>query len=189
MLSPKNLPNKSKDERIEVFIQRHWFIFFIKILSYLILFIMPLICYFLIGDDLYGRYNSAIRIPIVILIASIYYLSTWLFFSANVINDFLDYWIITNKRIININQNGLFSRTVGELKLSRVQDVTCEVHGFFATILHYGDINIQSAGTRQPFIFKQVPRAARIAQDVLRLVEKNKCDACDRCDVKNKCEQ
>lgn len=176
MLSPKHLPNQLKDEKIEIFVKRHWFIFFIKILFYLILFIAPLICYLLIGDSLYGEYNSEVRLPIVILIACIYYLNIWLFFSANIINDFLDYWIVTNKRIISINQNGLFSRTVNELPLSRVQDVTCEVRGFFATILHYGNINVQSAGTQQPSVFKQVPRAAKTAQDILLLAEKNKSD-------------
>ncbi len=150
---------------------------------------MPLVFYILIGDNLYGRYNGEVSRPIIILVGCVYYLSIWLFFSANVINDFLDYWIVTNKRIISFNQNGLFSRTVGELKLSRVQDVTCEVSGFFATILHYGNINVQSAGTKQPSVFKQVPRAVKLSQDILHLVEKNKCDACERCGVKDRCEQ
>ncbi|MFH1188198.1 MAG: PH domain-containing protein [bacterium] len=184
MISPKHLPNQTSGERIEIFIKRHWFVFFIKILFYFVLFIMPLICYFLIGDALYGRYNSEIRMPIVILIACVYYLCIWLFFTANVINDFLDYWIVTNKRIISINQNGLFSRTVNEMQLSRVQDVTCEVSGFFATILHYGNINVQSAGTQQPSVFKQVPRATKAAQDILSLTEKNKCSGCGGCGVK-----
>lgn len=176
MISLRHLPNKLKDEKIEIFIKRHWFVFLIKILFYLILFIAPLLFYFLIGDDLYGQYNHNIIYPLIILIANIYYLSIWLFFSANIANLFLDYWIITNKRIISINQNGFFSRTVNELQLSRAQDITSEVRGFFGTILHYGNIYVQSAGTQQLSVFKQVPRATKIAQDILRLAEKNKSE-------------
>jgi hypothetical protein len=178
MLSKKHLPNKIPNERIEIFLKRHWFIFLTKILFHLVLFILPLVFYMLIGDALYGWHTGQISRPLFILAASVYYLSVWLFFASSFINDFLDYWIVTNNRIISINQKALFSRTVGELKLSRVQDVTCEVHGFFATILHYGDIHVQSAGTKQPSVFKQVPRATKVAQDILHLVEKNKCNSC-----------
>lgn len=174
MISIKHLPNKIKDEKIEIFIKRHWFIFLIKILFYFILFIIPFLFYFLIGEELYGTYDNNVRYSLIILIANVYYLSVWLFFSANITNNFLDYWIVTNKRIISINQNGFFSRAVNELPLSRVQDITCETSGFFPTILHYGNIQIQSAGAKQLSVFKQVPRSAKIAQDILRLVEKNK---------------
>ena len=36
-------------------------------------------------------------------------------------------WIITNDRILDIEQHGLFARTVSELRLHRVQDVTAEI--------------------------------------------------------------
>lgn len=189
MISPKRLPNKIPKEKIEIFLKRHWFIFLTKILFFLVLFILPLVFYLLIGDKIYGWHKGEISGPLFILGASVYYLSIWLFFASSFINDFLDYWIVTNNRIISINQIALFSRTVGELRLSRVQDVTCEVHGFFATILHYGDILVQSAGTKQPSVFRQVPRATKVAQDILHLVEKNKCDYCNSCKPKERCEQ
>jgi uncharacterized membrane protein YdbT with pleckstrin-like domain len=176
MISPRHLPRQAPGERIEIFLKRHWFIFVAKVLFHLVLFVLPLIFYYYTSEDLYVRYISEISKAIFILAVSVYYLSIWLFFSASFINDFLDYWIVTNNRIININQKGLFARTVGELKLARIQDVTSEVQGFIPTFLHYGNIYIQTAGTRQRFIFKQVPNATQVAQDILHLVEKYKSE-------------
>jgi uncharacterized membrane protein YdbT with pleckstrin-like domain len=79
---------------------------------------------------------------------------------------------VTNKRIVNVEQKGLFSRVVSEKELSRMQDVTSEVHGFIATFFSYGDIYIQTAGTKERFVFKQVPDAPHVAQEITNLVQK-----------------
>ncbi|MBI5766041.1 PH domain-containing protein [Candidatus Falkowbacteria bacterium] len=87
---------------------------------------------------------------------------------------YLDVWTITTERIINREQNGLFNRVVSELDLYRVQDVTAEQKGFFATIFHYGDVYIQSAGEKERFVFKQIANPYSIAKMVQRLDEKAK---------------
>lgn len=83
---------------------------------------------------------------------------------------YLDVWVITNKRILNIEQFGLFSRTEAEHQLSVIQDVTTEVHGIFATMLNYGDVQIQTASESQGVIFRQIPEpyfAKKIISDMI----------------------
>ena len=70
---------------------------------------------------------------------------------------YLDMWIITTERIIDINQLGLFSREISEIPLRHVQDVTIEVHGIIETFLKFGTIKIQTAGERE-FTIDTVPR-------------------------------
>ena len=58
----------------------------------------------------------------------------------------LDAWIVTNFRLIDINQIGLFRREHSEIPLSRIQDISIETNGVLATFLGYGNIRIQTAG-------------------------------------------
>jgi hypothetical protein len=69
---------------------------------------------------------------------------------------YLDMWIITNERIIDIEQRGLFGRSISEFMLDKVQDITVEIPDFMATILKYGNIIIQTAGENS-FKIKQIP--------------------------------
>jgi len=87
---------------------------------------------------------------------------------------YLDVWIVTNYRVIGVEQKGLFNRTVAEYKLFRIQDVVAEQKGFFATLVNYGEIHIQTAGEQQVIKFKQVPSPNHVARELIRLVEFNK---------------
>lgn len=60
------------------------------------------------------------------------------------------YWnafVITTYRVIDVDQRGLFDRTVSEALFDKVQDVSYHVKGVWGTMLHYGTIIVQTAGT------------------------------------------
>lgn len=75
---------------------------------------------------------------------------------------FLDVWVLTDQRVIAIEQRGLFARTVSEFDLSRIQDVTIEVHGIIPTMFNYGNLMVRTASEHENFIFKQVWRPAMV---------------------------
>lgn len=79
---------------------------------------------------------------------------------------YLDMWIVTDQRILDIEQNGLFSREVSEIPLSRVQDVTIEIHGIIETLLKFGTIRIQTAGERE-FVIHDAPRPYETKDTIL----------------------
>ena len=70
---------------------------------------------------------------------------------------YLDMWVITSERIIDIEQKGLFRREISEFMLDKVQDITVEIPDIMATLLKYGNINIQTAGEKS-FTIKQIPK-------------------------------
>lgn len=80
---------------------------------------------------------------------------------------YLDMWIITSNRIIDIEQHGLFSREISEIPMIRVQDVTIEIHGLLETLLKFGTIRVQTAGEREFFI-KGVPKLYEIKNTILK---------------------
>jgi len=111
---------------------------------------------------------------IVVVFMSIYYLMVWLLFFTSFIDLYLDVWIITNKRIVNIEQKGLFSRVESEHQLDVIQDITTEVHGIGPTLFNFGDLLVQTAGENQRVVFKQIPEPYYVKKIISDLVENNK---------------
>jgi signal transduction histidine kinase len=174
MLSINHLPNHLSGEKVEKIVRRDLFILFKRIMMLLFLIILPLIFFYLMLSIYPGMLGKVLPNALIVLGTSIYYLFVWLFFGFSFIDYYLDVWIITNRRIIDIQQQGFFSRIVAEQKLFRVQDVTSEAHGVFPTFLKYGEVYIQTAGTKQRFIFHEVPDPHGIRDLIISLVEKNK---------------
>ncbi|MEK7493735.1 MAG: PH domain-containing protein [Patescibacteria group bacterium] len=81
---------------------------------------------------------------------------------------FLDVWVLTDQRVIAIEQKGLFARTVSEFDLSRIQDVTIEVHGIIPTMFNYGNLIARTASEHESFIFKQVGRPHEIKDALIQ---------------------
>lgn len=82
---------------------------------------------------------------------------------------FLDVWIVTDHRIVDIQQNGLFNRDVSETRLDKVQDVTTKINGYLPTFFNYGNVIIQTAGTEREFEFQQVPDPVFVKDTILHL--------------------
>lgn len=153
------------------FLRRHVIVFLGELIYIVVLALLPLGINVMFTDIWPSVFTGSMSRPIIILAASAYYLVIWLFFIAYFVDYYLDAWVITTERILNVEQNGLFSRTVSELDLARVQDVTSEVTGIIPSIFHYGFIYVQTAGETERFIFEQVPHPHEIRKRILDLVE------------------
>lgn len=80
--------------------------------------------------------------------------------------------LLTNQRIISINQKGLFSREVREVPLGNIQDVTFKIDGFGATIFRYGDISIFADNAKKPLVLYAVPRPGQTREVIAEIREK-----------------
>jgi uncharacterized membrane protein YdbT with pleckstrin-like domain len=109
-----------------------------------------------------------------LLLLSVFSLAAfaWLFLFFSIVDYMLDLWFITDKRIIDIQQEGFFSRKVSEQYLDRVQDVSSEVSGIIPTIFRYGSVKVQTAGEHPQFIFEDVPNPEEIRRLIMSSVQK-----------------
>lgn len=169
-----HIPHHRKGEKIILLLRRHYFIILSKIIFWAVTAILPPIFYLLFKDVLADLFGSSLFQPIVVLFTSTYYLYIWLFAFHSFVDYYLDVWIVTDERIVNIEQKGLFARTVSEQKLYRIQDVTSELKGFWSTTLNFGTVYIQSAGEKARFVFKQIPNPYRVSRKITKLIEQNK---------------
>ncbi|OGL67000.1 hypothetical protein A2856_00735 [Candidatus Uhrbacteria bacterium RIFCSPHIGHO2_01_FULL_63_20] len=170
MMRLDQLPNQARDEKIVLLLRRHWFTVLPILFMFLGLSAAPLVAVILFPERLTDLLAHPTAGPLIALCASAYYLGVWLFTCFEFVDYYLDVWIITNERVINIEQVGLFNRTVSELHLANIQDVTSEVKGIVKTLLDYGDMHVQSSAEKVRFHFKDIPRPDQVKQQVLDLV-------------------
>jgi hypothetical protein len=173
MLSLHRLPDQLPGEKIIKVIRRDLFILFKKVALFFFLLVLPALFLYLLAasrPDIAMADGSA-SLAVIVLGASAYYLFVWLFFFFSFIDYYLDIWVITSERIIDIEQQGFFSRVISEQKLSRIQDVTSQVRGVIPTIMKYGEVLIQTAGAEERFHFYQVPNPDIIRDTVIKLSE------------------
>lgn len=174
MIDKHNLPNAIPNERVVYFLRRHPIVLVGLTLGVLLFMAMPVLVITALTTfqpELLA--SQAIRATIV-MGGSIFMLFSWLFLFQNYVDYFLDMWIVTDKRVLNIEQTGLFGRTVSELRLYRIQDVTASVHGILHTVFDFGHVEIQTAGENLRFQFEEVPHPNTVAKKILELSE------CDR---------
>jgi len=84
--------------------------------------------------------------PWVDFLVGVYWLFVWMGAFGTFTNYFLDQWIVTNERIIDVNQKSFWDREVSSLFLDRVQNVEVEISGVFGTLFGFGTVDIESAG-------------------------------------------
>lgn len=170
------IPHRKEGEKIILLLRRHYLILLSKLAFWATVAILPPIFYLLFKDTLVLKslFGNQYLEPITMLFISTYYLYVWLFAFHSFVDYYLDVWVVTSHRIINMEQKGLFARSVSEQKLFRVQDVTAELKGVFSTLFDFGTVYIQTAGEEPRFTFKQIPNPNRVAKKINLLSEENK---------------
>lgn len=166
------------NEEVLMFLRRDKWVLMKMAVFYGFLLLLPVIIYIIMDLVLFSvlqdLFAGEISRPIIVMAASIYYLYVWIFLFRAWLDYYLDVWFVTTERIVTIDQRGLFSRTIAEQKLFRIQDVHAEVHGIIPTLLDFGDVTVQTAATEVVFRFKEVPSPHQIARNIVQLAEWDK---------------
>ncbi|MFA7314596.1 MAG: PH domain-containing protein [Candidatus Magasanikbacteria bacterium] len=166
---------KQKDyEKIVFILHRHPLTFLPIIGLFIVLMIIPIVLYFLLNNLFPDVLANTEIYTSFMLFSSVYYLSTYLFFYGRFIDFYLDMWIVTNDRIVDIEQHSLFHREITELDLYRIQDVTASIQGVFATIFQYGDVTIKTASSTSSIIFRNVSNPNHIREQLINLADEDR---------------
>ncbi|MEW6407858.1 MAG: PH domain-containing protein [Patescibacteria group bacterium] len=165
-------PGIEKDEKIILLVRRHFFAVILHIILSIVYFLIPPVVLFLALTFLITGFEELPYFSLIILGITIYYLIWWLLFFKDIFDWYLDAWIITDRRLLDVEQRGFFHHTVSELRLDKVQDVTVEIKGFFPSIFHFGNIYAQTAAAVQRFTLEDIPNPERVRNIVLEAQEK-----------------
>ncbi len=146
---------------IKVF-RKHWFVIFTESLLFIVILLLPAIL-IAAGIITTGIVLSPIIQSILWVLGSAWLVGMWVAFFIVYTDYYLDVWVLTDQRLIDIDQKGLFAREVAVLRLDKIQDVVSKQSGLFPTILDYGDVHMQSAGTEREFIIYHVRHPKKFA--------------------------
>jgi hypothetical protein len=131
MLAVYHLPDALPGEKVITVVHRDAFIAVKRVVFFVLLLTLPVILLMGIAT-LFPSLGERVWLwPSLLLAVSAYVFFVWLLFFFSLVDFILDVWIITDQRIIDVRQNGFFSRSVSEVRLSRIQDISSEIHGFW----------------------------------------------------------
>ncbi len=142
------------NEMIQRTVRKHWFILFSRTFGIILAGLVPyiLLAIFLSSDTLAALFSGAhVNSRLVSFFAGAWFLVVWMALFGIWTDYYLDMWIITNMRLIAIDQQGFFRRSVASFRFERLQDVTVEIHGFIPTLLDFGRIKADTAGHTDSF--------------------------------------
>jgi uncharacterized membrane protein YdbT with pleckstrin-like domain len=157
-----------ENEKILRVIHRNWFYLFEQF--FLLIVIVGVFAGALIFVPVFfPDFWEGMDRSIVLFVQNFFMLAVWIYGFMIWIDYYFDIWIITSERVINIEQKGMFTRKVSELRYSKIQDVTTEVIGFLPSVLNYGDLKIQTAGEENEFVFRTISDPYKIKSIIMDL--------------------
>lgn len=156
-------------EQILKVVRKHWFILFSHMSGVIIAGCMPFAALVLwASSDTVASLISHAHLGEVGVSFAVGAWSLIVFITAHVVwaDYYLDMWIITNRRLISIDQQGFFRRSVSSFRFERLQDVTVTIKGIIQTLLDFGSISADTAG-HDPFEVYGLPNPRSIKSLIL----------------------
>lgn len=149
--------DKRPEEKIILKVKRHPIVLLQGIIPMFLIFVI------IIGIIIYFKF-SAVTIVVFLLgliaIVLIAYYNLFLWYN--------DIYILTNQRLIDVDQHGLFTRRISETSLDQIQEVQVIVNGPLETIFGFGQVIVQTSGPSENFILEITPQPYKIQQLINR---------------------
>lgn len=160
---------KPEEEVLEV-VREDFFPHLPKILLFAVWFIVP---WFFLFPLLRAGVFGVVAFLLLVLTSAVFGYREYLKWSHTV-------FVITDRRIIDIEQNGLFDRVFSEVSFPQVDEVSYKIKGFFPTLLRYGVLVIKTTGNAADLEFVRLRGPARLHDLINDLRESVKDEARDR---------
>jgi uncharacterized membrane protein YdbT with pleckstrin-like domain len=148
-------------ERVALYLRQHPFVLVehgVKVIS---LLFVALLFFRLLG------YNAfvAVLLPLCFIVALIIAFRSWYGWWNTML-------LLTNERVLFVEQRGFTSRKMSEALLSNIQFVTNEVKGIAHTVFNFGDVRIQTAGSAETLWLRELSDPYDIQQRITELQRK-----------------
>ena len=154
-----HIENLREGEKVALVLKRHWIVFIFLLIYTLTGFFLSMSLYIILWLHVFSH-----------MLNISFWLGYSLFLYVTWLNHDLDMFIITDNRIIGIEQHSFLNREVSECDLSKVQEVNSTTKWFFSNILNYGTLSIQTAGSS--FVLKMdfAPDPMNQARKILNIL-------------------
>ena len=173
-VSPQNVrfETQEEEEQVILFLRQHLVTMIGPGLLVLLLALSPVILFPL----LFHYLVLPIIIPAryIVVGTAFWYVATFGFALMSFLRWFFNIYIVTNKRIVDIDFLHLLYKEFSEARLERIQDLSFKSGGIFAAFFDYGDIDVQTAAEVPNIEFTAIPKPAKVVETISELLEQQK---------------
>lgn len=103
---------------------------------------------------------------------TLWYIISFGYFFTSFLIWFFSTYIVSDKRVVDIDFHGFIHRSFSEALLSNIEDLTHRVSGATQVIFHFGTVDIQTAGESREIEFEKVPNPAHVQDFISDLTAK-----------------
>ncbi len=161
-----HFPGQKPGEVVHSILYKHWIVYMRLAVFLLFMIGLPIAGYFVFEAHTMNPWVTIIFLMYINLMLLVGFIR-WL-------EEDMDIILVTNERIINIEQLSFFNRTVSETELSQVQDVKHVSRGVLSNLLNFGNLEVQTAGEKIVFDMKDVKNGEQCASQILDLCREYK---------------
>lgn len=163
-------PGQKQSEIIEFVVRKHWIVYVKKIVYMVLLMLLPGTIYFFLVFDTNINANTK---NILTLFLLLYFLFLFMMTFIRWIEDDLDLIIVTNERLISIDQISFIHRSISETEMSEIQDVKHEAKGILSNVMGFGTLEVQTAAEKMAFCMDHIPEPYETARKIMELKDKD----------------
>ncbi|MFH1225671.1 MAG: PH domain-containing protein [bacterium] len=145
-------------------IRRYFFSFLLKIIIAVLLVALPFFLMYPLFQ--WGQWGLLIfgGLLLMALIYGLRVLTVWYF----------NLFIITNQRVIDVEQNGFFERTVSSAAYNRIRDTAFRTKGLWQTIFNYGTVIIEIANAQVRLEIRNIKQPKEIQEIITALSQQSR---------------
>lgn len=147
-------------EKVDTVIRRHWIVFVMVGLYALWWIIFTIIIFALFGFTA----ESMLWMSIFWMYYSMFLYISWL-------NHELDLMVITNNRVVVVEQRSFLDRDIGECTLDKIQEAWVRTKWLFANLLDYGTLTLKTAGSTTNFDMTFCPKPMNCGRYINNIVD------------------
>ena len=140
-------------EEVLVMVRKHWFVIVAELFGIFIMLLLPflLLASTSILQSTFSAFNFDLSNYSALIVFGVCGWTILSLLSGFAIwtHYYLDLWIVTDRRIILIDQIKFLSRNVSVFRLERTQDIEFQIKGIIPTMLNFGTIKAQTAGAHE----------------------------------------
>ncbi len=161
------------NEKIYLVIREHPVLFYLRLSIAGFLFLVGILAHMYI-PNLVSTALSESALLVLSLLFYTYYLVILLGLLLVVKFYYLSLQIITDMRMVDVDQSGIFKRKVTEIQIENVEEVTSSAHGLLPTVFNFGNVLVQTSSAQNEFEFENVSHPEQIKKLILDLYEQRK---------------
>ncbi|MSU76220.1 hypothetical protein EXS54_01985 [Patescibacteria group bacterium] len=142
MLNPFDITiqNQADDEEIIKVWRHHPFTLIKPVLKVAAFLLVPLALFVITGPSMFTSPVLFVLFLLIIAMSGTFAAFQW-------VSWYGDVYVLTNYRIVDVEQDGFFHRNFSETMLNNIQDISHEVSGVPQTVFNYGNVLVQTAGS------------------------------------------